>query len=209
MKLTFVAVILCLSCLFSHSQSFEGQIIYQNTYKSKLSNLNDQQLASMMGNMQTYYIKGGDYKSEMNGTFMQWQLYINTDNKLYSKFSNSQSVFWNDGAINTDSVMSSEYHPAVTEILGYKCDELVLNCKSGVQKYYFNARLGIDSKLYAKHQYSNWYIYLTKAHAVPLKIIVESTQFRVEEIATSIKPMTLDKKMFTLPAGVKTEKSPY
>ena len=193
----------------SFGQSFEGEIIYMNTYKSKMPAVTDEQFVAMMGSRQEYYIKGGDYKSVVNGTFMQWQLYINKNNKLYNKMSNNAALLWNDGAINTDEVLKADLNKAVTEILGYKCDELVLTCKSGVQKYYFNASLAIDSKLYTRHLFGNWYEFLSRSNALPLKLVVDTAQFSWESIATEIKPLSLDAQFFALPADAKTMKSPY
>ena len=170
--------------------------------------MTDQQLSSMIGSKQEYYIKKGNYKSVMNGTFAQWQIYVNADNKLYNKFSNSETIFWNDGSVNDDEVLSSVINKGVTEILGHKCDELILTCKSGVQKYYFNSTFSVDTKLYSNHKYGNWYDYLSKANALPLKTIVENAQFRMESVATEIKPMQLDDKLFSLPPDAKTAKSP-
>jgi hypothetical protein len=67
------------------SQSFEGKITYQNTYKSKIPNVSDEQLTIMMGSNQDYLIKGGDYKSITNGTMLLWQLYLNTDRSFTVK----------------------------------------------------------------------------------------------------------------------------
>ena len=80
-------------------QTFEGKVVYENKYKSKIPNLTDDQFTTMMGTVQEYLIKGGNYKSTMNGTFFLWQLYINKDNKLYTKMSNSPSILWNDGSV--------------------------------------------------------------------------------------------------------------
>jgi hypothetical protein len=206
-------LLLTLSLVFAYfigsAQSFEGQVIYQNTYKSKMPNATDDQFAKMMGDKLTYYIKGGDYRSELNGTMVPWQMYINKDNKLYTKMANSETIFWNDGAVNPDEVLSTEYHKAVTDILGYKCDELVLNCKSGVQKYYFSSKVPVDSKLFVNHQFGNWYAYISKANAIPLKSIIDNAQFYMESTATEVKPMKLDAGLFTLPAGADLKKSPY
>ena len=105
--------------------------------------------------------------------------------------------------------MKSELHKAVTTILGYKSDELVLTCKSGTQKYYFNTKLGIDAKLFVNHKYGNWYDYVKQANAVPLKMVIDTEQFSMESTATEIKPGKLDYKVFTLAPGTKTEKSPF
>lgn len=205
--LTIALAILTVATVFG--QTFEGKITYHNSFKSKMPNMKDEQLNSMMGSEQEYYIKGGDYKSVSNGTFSQWQLYINKDNKLYAKMSNSETILWNDGSVNTDSVIKVQLNKGVTEILGYTCDELILTCKSGTQKYYFNSKLGVDSKLYSNHKYGNWYDYLKQANALPLKMIIDNQQFILECVATEVQPLKLDDKKFKLPENVKTGKSPY
>ena len=174
-----------------------------------MPNVTDQQFTTMMGSTQDYFIKSGDYKSVANGSFFQWQLYVNKDNKLYSKMANSETLLWNDGSENKDEIIKTELNKGVTEILGFKCDELILTCKSGTQKYYFNSKLSVDTKLFINHKFGNWYDYLLKANALPLKTIVDNAQFTLESVATEVKETKLDKTLFDLPANVQTTKSPY
>lgn len=210
MKLKNLAILcLLLSTITAFGQGFEGKIIYANSYKSKNAKITDQQWTTMMGSNQEYFIKGGEYKSITNGTFVQWQQYSNKDNKLYTKMANSETLLWNDGSIQGDEVLKVEVNKKVTEILGYKCDEIILTCKSGVQKYYFNSKLAVKTKLFANHKFGNWFDYLSKSNALPLKSIIDTAQFTMESIATEVKPTKLDPKMFELPADVKTQKSPY
>jgi hypothetical protein len=210
MKLKNIAILcLFLSTISAISQSFEGKITYSNTFKTKNTKITDQQWAAMLGSNQEYFIKDGDYKSITNGTFVQWQQYINAENRLYIKMANTETLLWNDGSIQGDEVLKVEVNKKVTEILGYKCDEVILTCKSGIQKYYFNSKLAVNTKLFANHKFGNWFDYLSKSNALPLKSIIDTAQFTMESIATEIKPSKLDPKMFELPAGVKTEKSPY
>jgi hypothetical protein len=204
-----IKFLLLLISFTSFSQNFEGEIIYSNTYTSKNLQLKDEQWSLMLGNTQNYLVKGGDYKSITNGKLMQWQLYINKDNKLYNKMANSDIVYWNDASIQGDEVIKIEINKNVVEILGYKCDEIVLTCKSGIQKYYFNSKISIDPKVFINHKFGNWYDYLSKSNALPLKMILENPQFTTISIATEIKPMKLEINTFELPAGVKTEKSKY
>ena len=171
--------------------------------------VSDDQLTSMMGAKQNYFMKGAEYKSVMNGKLVEWQLYNSKENKLYNKMGNTETVYWNDAAVNPDEVQKAELHKGVTTILGYKCDELILTCKSGVQKYYFNSKLVIDAKLFVNHKYGNWYAYLQKANAVPLKMIIDSDQFTIESVATEVKPGKIDDKVFVLAPNTKTAKSPY
>ena len=206
-KLLTIAMTVLTTTVFG--QNFQGKIVYQNTYVSKLPNITSEQFTSMMGSTQTYIIKGGDYKSSANGTLLQWQIYINKDNKLYNKMSNSETVLWNDGATNPDEVLKVQVNKGVTEVLGYKCDEVILTCKSGTQKYYFNSKLGVDIKLFAKHLYGNWYDYLKVAKALPLKLVLDNAQFTLTSIAIEVKEMKLDDKEFQLPDNARTAKSPY
>jgi hypothetical protein len=191
------------------AQTFEGHITYQNSFKSKLPNVTDEQWKSMMGARQDYFIKEGNYRSNTNGNLIQWQLYINSDNKLYNKLSTSEAVLWNDGAVNSDEVLESEVKENAVEILGYKCNELTLTCKSGVQKYYFAPSLKVESALFEKHKYGNWAELITRAKSLPLKIVLDNAQFTMESIAVEVKPEKLDIDLFTIPAGTKTAKSPY
>lgn len=209
MKKLILSLFLAITCLIASAQSFEGKITYSNIIKSKLPNVSDEQFTTMLGSIQNYYVKGGDYRSDLNGTVLQWQLYINADNKLYNKMSNSEAILWNDGAVNADEVISTELHKAVVDILGYKCDELVLTCKSGIQKYYFTSKVPVDSKLFINHKFGNWYTILSKTNAMPLKMTIDNAQFYIESTATEIKPGKLDATLFVLPAGVALQKSPY
>lgn len=210
MKLkNFAIFCLFLTTITSLSQSFEGKITYANSYKSKNTKIPDQQWTAMLGSTQEYFIKEGEYKSITNGTFVQWQQYSNKDNKLYTKMANTETLLWNDGSIQGDEVLKVELNKKVTEILGYKCDEVILTCKSGVQKYYFNSKLSVKTKLFVNHKFGNWFDYLSKSNALPLKSIIDTAQFTMESTATEVKPSKLDPKMFELPAGVQTAKSPY
>jgi len=205
-KIFFLVIV---TCTLTYGQTFEGKITYQNSYKSKIPNVTDELFTQMMGTSQEYNFKGGNYRSSSNGTLLLWQLYIQRDNKIYTKFSNSPSVFWNDGAVNPDEVLKSELNKNVTEVLGYKCDELILTCKSGVQKYYFNSKLKIDPKLFENHKFGNFYEYVSKTKAIPLKITVDNVQFSLESVAIAVKEEKIADSLFILPADTKLEKSPF
>ena len=209
MTKTITFLLATLFAIASFGQTFEGKIVYKNTYKSKLPNVTDEQFTNMMGSTQEYFIKNGDYKSVANGSLFQSQLYVNKDNKLYNKMANSETLLWNDGATNSDEILKAEINQSVTEILGYKCDELIFTCKSGTQKYYFNSKLSVDTKLFANHKFGNWYDFLSKSNSLPLKSIVDNGQFTMESLATEVKEMKLDKSLFELPVAAKTMKSPY
>ncbi len=208
MKLTKLFLLIVISTS-SFAQDFEGKVVYSNVYTSKVPNIPNQQFNAMMGSTQEYIIKDGNYKSTMNGTFVQWQLYINKDNKLYNKIATTSSILWNDATISTDEVLKAEVNRNVTEVLGRPCDELILTCKSGVQKYYYSTDLKVNPKLFENHKFGNWNEIMARTNALPLRIVMETQQFGLECNAVEIQPMKLDSKLFELPVGSKLEKSPY
>ena len=191
------------------AQSFEGKITYQNSFKSKMPTVSDDLFNEMMGNTWEYSMKGASYHTTSNGTFMQWQMYLPKDNKLYTKFSNSPAILWNDAAVNADSVTKTELNKNALEVLGNSCDELILTCMSGVQKYYFSSKYKVDPALFQNHKFGNWYAVMAQAKAIPLKMIIENVQFTLESVATSIKNEKVNAQLFALPADAKLEKSPF
>ncbi len=79
------------------AQTFEGKIVYQNHYISKMGRITNDQLGAAMGTRQEYFLKGARYKSVMNGSFSQWQLYVPAENRLYGKLALSDTLYWTDG----------------------------------------------------------------------------------------------------------------
>ena len=209
MRKAFCSILLLITSSILFSQSFEGKIVYQNSFKSKTTGVTDEQSNSMMGTTHEYFIKGGNYKTVSNGSFMQWQQYINSDNKLYTKMANSEAAFWNDGSVNADEVLKAEINKDVADVLGYRCDEIILTCKSSVQKYYYSSQFSVDVSAFEKHKYGNWYDFISRSKSLPLKVIIESPQFSFEGVAVEVETMQLDQEMFLLPANIQTTKNPY
>ncbi|MCJ8164775.1 hypothetical protein MKJ04_07960 [Pontibacter sp. E15-1] len=202
----------CMVVLFSvaaAAQGFEGKITYKASYKGKSTAVSDNEFAFMMGTRQVCFYKEGNYKSVMNGALFQWQLYTSSDNRFYNKMANSEAVYWTDASENSDEVLAAVVNKGVAEILGYPCDELVLTCKSGLQKYYFNAGFPLNPALFEGHKLGNWFAYLSRAKAIPLKTVVESEQLVYEIVAVDIKPLQLDQELFTVPENTDVVKSTF
>ena len=188
------------------SQSFEGKITYSNTYKSTGA-VSSESWKKRMGNTTEYYIKDGDYKSVSNGTFMEWMIYVNSENKLYTKTSLSEIAYWNDVSINNDSLLDFTLNKNVFKVLDYDCDELIMTYKSGIQKFYFNTSLKVDITLF--ENFANWYGYLKEAKSLSLKYIVMNPSFSMESTAIKVEAMELQASDVQLKENQKTEKSPY
>jgi hypothetical protein len=202
MNRTFYILFVILVNIEAFGQQYEGKITYRNAYTSKIPGVSDAQLTQMMGDTQEYYIKDGNYKSVTNGTFFQWQLYINRDNIIYNKMANSDTLMRIAAGSNADEVLSTTINQGVTTVLGYTCDEIILTCKSGTQKYYFDQKLAIDPMLFREHLYGNWYALVSHSKAIPLRAVIENQQFLLINTAVAVTPSELDSEIFSLNANM-------
>jgi hypothetical protein len=184
-------LLLMLSPLMCLAQSFEGKITYSNRYKSKSPQLKDAQLATLMGTTQDYYIKGGDYKSIFNGSFVRMQLYKSTENKGYTSTAKSDSLYWEDYSKSKDVAIKFEVEKGKETIMGVLCDVLTVYTPKSKTAYYYNNKYGVNPALFKQHVYGNWYYVISKTRALPLKTIFDNEQFTLISTAVNISPMKL------------------
>ncbi len=202
MKKNSLFLLLFVFTSLSFAQNFEGKITYKNVYDSKNPQVTDHQWDVMMGTKQEYYYKNGNYKSVVNGTLIQWQLYLQNKNKIYTKMVNSDTAFATDASIKNDSVLSYTINKRFTAVLGHTCDELVLTCTTGIQKYYFSEHCKIDALLFQKHLYGNWYEYLKLSNALPLMMIIQNQQYELTSTAIEIEEKKLNISIFEEPKNL-------
>lgn len=189
-------LLLLLTPTINFAQTFEGKIRFTNSYKSKSPQLKDEQLESMMGTIQDYYIKGGDYKSITNGSYLKMQLYRSTENRGYILTSKSDSLYWEDYSKNKDVVTKFDVKKGKETIMGVLCDVLIIYTLKSKASYYYSSKYGVNPDLYKQHAYGNWYYIVSKIKALPLKTVYESERFTFTSIAVNIIPMKLEAKVF-------------
>jgi hypothetical protein len=203
MKSGITLIILCaLSIGRTHGQTFEGKVVYNNRFTSKMKNLTDEQLQMIVGAQQEYFIKNGNYKSLLNGRAILMQLYSHKDNRLYNLRANSDTLYWFDASKNTDEVKNVEIKQGAETILGKKCDALIVQTQSGTATYFYAPEYKIDTKAYVNHKYNNWDLYVAKAGALPLKTVIENGQFKMESTAIEVTPLKLNSAFFEIDKAV-------
>lgn len=191
----------------AYAQDFEGEIIYTNHFASKTANFTDEQLEAIIGSKQQYFIKGGNYKSFLNGQSVTMQLYDYRTNRIYNMTPKSDTLYWFDASTNTDEVVSFETKKNVEIILGNQCDAIIMKTKTSTTTIFYSSRYTIDSRIYKNHHYSNWSFYIEKTQSLPLKTIVEANTFRMESTAIEIKPMELGVGYFDIDSNTPIKKS--
>lgn len=91
-----IGLFFCVVGLFARAQYFEGKVIYRNVVTSKTPGLSDSVLSAMIGNEETYFIKGGFYESLTNGAGFSMQLYDHRNNRMYFKKPDVDTLYWLD-----------------------------------------------------------------------------------------------------------------
>ncbi len=201
MKCPLILLSLFISLSLS-AQDFQGKITYINSYHSKKPGVNDLQWGAMMGNREEYFYKEGNYRLKLNGSLVQGQQYVKSLNSIYNVIANSDSLYCIDAIENPDSVLKIVVNKEVVDVMGYRCDELVMTTKTGTHKYYFSPRFMVNPKLFAKHRYGNWAAYIKVAKALPLKMVIETPQYTFESFAIKSEFFLIDSKFFELEKGV-------
>ncbi len=177
----------------SYGQNFEGKIVYKMIFKDSSTGYN-------FNSFYQQYFKDGNFKVITNDSMYQWSLYINSENKYYSKLANSDTLQWTDGSLNHDSIISMHINKNVIKILGYNCDELILTCNNGIKKYYYcSSNFKMDAKQFLKYKSGNWTDFLLMSNSLPLMQIEDSKNTHFETIAVEAAEMKLDDTFFKLP----------
>ncbi|WP_417355443.1 hypothetical protein [Flavobacterium sp.] len=183
----------------SDTSYFEGKVEYRNIFKSKVATITDEQLENMMGTYQQYYIKEGKYKTVYSGTYFQYNLYTSLENKLYSKFSMEETLYYNECITASEEIIDYHITPNTCELLGVICDELVLKTSKGTYTYYYSNKYKLNHVKFKNHIFGNWAFYTSVSKAIPLKIITENKMFHMESVAYQITEMELKKDFFKIP----------
>lgn len=189
--------------LFSHAfgQNFEGKIVYKVDFKDSSANFN-------FSAIDQEYFKDGNFKVVSTDSIYQWSLYINSENKYYTKLANSDTIRWTDGTLNHDSIISMHINKNVLKILGYDCDELIMTCNNGIKKYYYSSsNFKINAKQFIKYKSGNWTDFLLITNSLPLMQIEDGKNVHTKIVAIETAKIKLDETFFKLPKNSILSKS--
>jgi len=178
--------------------SFEGKIFYDFSMKDKSGEMPEEAIKMMFGEKQVYIIKKDKYKAEFGGQMSMKQYYIGGDS-LFMEMAGIEGLMWNDVNENTDKLKSVDIEKNVEKVAGVICNLITIKSDEQTAQYYYSSDYPIDPADYAKHDYAFWKLYVEKAKAVPLKMIVDDEEFYIEATATEIKPMKINDNEFDLP----------
>lgn len=201
-KILFVLLIFSVGVV--NAQTFEGVIVYEVAYKTGDA-ARDKQIGQMLGTKQEYYYKGANFKSVVNGSFAEFQLNISSTYRLYTKFADNDTLYWQDVRKDLDPTKEVKLLPKREKVMGLDCSIVQVKSQAGTSTYYFNSKYPIDPKLFKDHKLEAWGDVLTLMKALPLKITFETKEFTMISTAIEVKPQKLGDSVFALPDGPEKE----
>lgn len=205
-KFVFIFLLQCSFFIGCSSQSFEGMIVYENSYKSKVDSISDENLMSMYGlNLSQFINKDGDYVGLYRGNYLGLQLFLKKENRLYTQLNTTEIVYYQDSRISNDSILSYNIILNADTVYGYLCNMLELETVLGEKRQYYYSpnKFWIDASLYDDHKLGNYAFIISKIHSLPLKIVVNNSVFTITSTVNNIVEGEIKKKsIFTVPEGV-------
>ncbi|HRN46455.1 MAG TPA: hypothetical protein PKW69_00365 [Niabella sp.] len=191
-------------------QTFEGKITYQISCKSNLKDYSDEEVCAGAPSTQEYFIKNGNYKFLFSDSSdYQWMLYNNKENKIYTKTSWTDTIYWRDPTKDIDTVLEVKSNKKVINILGLLCDEVIFICKEQIHKFYYNPQISVDKDFFINHKYGNLYDFYKISNSLVLKEIIEYKYFTLESVAIEIRQMEVSEDAFKFPSTFVTSENPY
>jgi len=194
----YLLILFCVSIQLV-GQDFIGEIKYKMSYEVKDQTLiTVKQLESELGTKTTTYFYPGLYREISNASFMGLFLYRSPDTILYFKHHQRDDTL-RTIPINIKPDQNLNYHIVENSdtILGYACDELIVETENGTTaSYFYSNDLAMDPKYYENFTDRHKYEKIQIMKSVYLKYRSTSALFTVESEAIKIKQKKLSKRDF-------------
>jgi hypothetical protein len=196
----FLLFLICCNNKTSTPKYFEGKVVYQNSARSKDSNIKSEDIIRLSGNFSSFYFKNGNYKQLYDAQGLKEELYIQKSNTLYLSSNNTDTFSKHEASIPGDTIEQYILNKNKETILGISCDELIVRDKKKTMTYYFNSdSLKINPEWFSKYTELNKNFTTKKMGALFLKCKIELPELIFEITATKIVHERLDDAIFELP----------
>lgn len=182
--------------------SFEGEIVYVNTYTPSDPEAPVNPSWTELGDTTRFLIKHGRYKMTFNGKKQSTAIYFGEKNLWYF-FTNINDTILAMPAdiIARDSYTFDTPQNSDEVLLGLKCKSVVANSRLGRTTYYYNEEIGIDPSGFLGHNLDGWYHYCTLTRSLPLLVKYEFKGYTQIQRAIALHPRKVDDSEFEIASG--------
>ena len=155
--------------------------------------------------IENFYYKNGNYKYSVP-IHQTWTIYKTNENKIYTK-NKKGKLYSNDANLNKDSITNITINKSALKVLGFDCDELIIESPGSIQKYYYSSKLSIDPMFYKNHDYGNLNTITSITKSIPLKtlFIIENQGLILESIAIKINSRKIEDEIFLIPNDIELQ----
>ena len=204
--LTVSMVVLLFACSLTSTKSdnpyFEGKISYDYDFIIKDTTRKTLFFKTLYPTKSVLTFKDGNSIEEYEGGESIYDLYIVNQNKFYTKRNPSDTLFWFDCGGPGEEILSMKVNSNNENILGIKCNELLITYKKKTVTYWYNQdTLKINPDWFKRLTYTNRDITSKKVGAICLKVKVEYPDYILMQTATSISIEKINSEVLTLPAN--------
>ncbi|ATL49346.1 hypothetical protein COR50_20395 [Chitinophaga caeni] len=182
------------------AQDFTGKIVYANTYYSKVDDMTDAQYSTLFGSKTQFYIKNGNIKESFNGIALRMQVFRSDSNKLFFYKANTDYPLSIKPVNDKDSMMKviiGEDADTIN-VLGKRCHKVIIESNNGKVTYYFNNDIQIDPSYFRDYKLNSFDIFTQMTHSLPLKIVLETSEYTKESTAIEMTPLSLQDEFFEI-----------
>lgn len=192
--------IFSLNSIYLSAQEFEGIVESKVSYTVKNDNFSVSELENLFGTEYTTYYKTGYYKAISESQFMSYQLYNNSEGRIYYMHNlNDDTLRYQSTIAKNESVYEFEIFENADTVLGKVCKMLVANNQTRVNIYSFSEDYYINPESYKNFTVSNLFIQKLTTKSLNLRTRSIYEDFEAETIVTKITEKKLDKSIFQLP----------
>ncbi len=214
----FMSTFLC-----STAQSFEGTLVYKVDIEIDMSIFGDMDVPKEMiieklkkdgqyFDSYTMTFKNGNYRKDIGNENNGRQIYVASENKIYSLEDNFEYVMIDDAekfnARNITEEPTVESMDTTITVMGKTCKAVKLSWgKSGEEIYFYDPNTAkIDPTLLSKHNFEYFNSVINKTQSLPLEIYKSMGKMaKVRMTLVEIKEGPVSDDVFKLPAMVEPE----
>ncbi|CAL2101268.1 conserved protein of unknown function [Tenacibaculum sp. 190130A14a] len=189
-------------------ENFEGILKFKISITDNNGEMSEEESKQYIGNIQTFYLKGKKYKSEMNG-LLNIVSYHEGKDTIFTKMNGVNALMFMKTNEEEEVVISHKLKKTDKTILGYKCELLEVKTNLGFHQYYFNRNLKVAPKNYENHKMGLWNFF-TKITDGALSIISisETSKGKTYLELINIERKKLDDNIFKKPDNLPIIKTP-
>jgi len=191
---------------FAHAQFFEGYVRYVHNLEITDTTLQKKDffLSYLLGSSSTLYIKGTNFHWKFAGCQMESQIYLSSSNTIYEKFPKKDTLFTSPAGVADEIILKDELKPSKVEVLGNKCQVLMLKSKFTKDNsvrgriYYFAKKYPLHPDFMRKYKRNANDLVFGKVVYLPLRFTYVYPSFRITYHAVEVKETKVDEELFNV-----------